>query len=99
MGTNQKQPRCVALGGEMGAAVYCAIYERRPTPCREFGVTWKTASCASRRTNWRAANRPGLFTVCRRSPDKRRDASPPRFYGSTTTLAEATTTGRFGVSV
>lgn len=28
--------RCIALEGEIGAEVNCAIYERRPEACREF---------------------------------------------------------------
>lgn len=39
-GTDQKHPRCVALEGTIGQAVNCTIYEKRPTPCREFGVDW-----------------------------------------------------------
>ena len=39
-GTNQQPPRCIALGGTIGEAVLCSIYEQRPTPCREFGVHW-----------------------------------------------------------
>jgi Fe-S-cluster containining protein len=39
-GTNRPQPRCAALIGEIGQAVRCAIYEGRPSPCREFGVDW-----------------------------------------------------------
>ncbi|PTB84579.1 zinc/iron-chelating domain-containing protein, partial [Pseudidiomarina aestuarii] len=35
-GTNQKQPRCVALDGEIGVQVGCTIYANRPSPCREF---------------------------------------------------------------
>ena len=34
-GTNAKQPRCVALSGEVGGQVACQIYEQRSTPCRE----------------------------------------------------------------
>lgn len=34
-GTNQPQPRCVALQGEIGTAVACGVYAQRPTPCRE----------------------------------------------------------------
>ena len=37
-GTNQLHPRCVALVGEVGNATACAIYNNRPSPCREFGV-------------------------------------------------------------
>ncbi|GAB4519502.1 MAG: hypothetical protein OHK0046_28470 [Anaerolineae bacterium] len=39
-GTDQKQPRCVALAGTIGQDVNCTIYENRPTPCREFAVDW-----------------------------------------------------------
>lgn len=35
-GTAGLAPRCVALQGVIGERVACAIYERRPTPCREF---------------------------------------------------------------
>ncbi len=61
-GTNQKRPRCIALEGEVGVRVRCTIYERRPTPCREFGVTWENgalrasegelARCSAARAAW-----------------------------------------------
>ena len=35
-GTNQDDPRCVALHGEIGQEVTCAIYEQRPSVCRSF---------------------------------------------------------------
>lgn len=35
-GTNCKTPRCVALTGEVGVDVACAIYDKRPSPCRDF---------------------------------------------------------------
>jgi Fe-S-cluster containining protein len=35
-GTTQQPPRCVALRGEIGKQAACAIYEFRPSPCREF---------------------------------------------------------------
>lgn len=35
-GTDQRRPRCAALEGAVGEAVRCTIYDRRPTPCREF---------------------------------------------------------------
>jgi Fe-S-cluster containining protein len=39
-GTEQGGQRCVALRGELGQpGVHCAIYEHRPSPCREF-PTW-----------------------------------------------------------
>lgn len=39
-GTDQRQPRCIALEGTVGAAVNCTIYPTRPSPCREFAVDW-----------------------------------------------------------
>lgn len=35
-GTRDHPRRCVALQGTIGIKVSCAIYERRPSPCREF---------------------------------------------------------------
>lgn len=37
-GTADRSPRCVALQGTIGASVACAIYDRRPTPCRAFAA-------------------------------------------------------------
>lgn len=37
-GTNQKQPRCIALSGKVGERVACTIYDKRPSPCREFNI-------------------------------------------------------------
>ncbi|MEN9313651.1 MAG: hypothetical protein RIS35_44 [Pseudomonadota bacterium] len=35
-GTDRFPIRCDALEGEIGSAVGCSIYERRPSPCRAF---------------------------------------------------------------
>lgn len=35
-GTDAVPPRCLALQGEVGSAVCCAIYARRPSACRDF---------------------------------------------------------------
>ena len=35
-GTTAAAPRCVALAGVVGERVGCAIYDRRPSPCRAF---------------------------------------------------------------
>ncbi|MBN1504142.1 MAG: YkgJ family cysteine cluster protein [Candidatus Eisenbacteria bacterium] len=40
-GTNQRNPRCVALKGEIGKRVTCTIYATRPTTCREFGIRFE----------------------------------------------------------
>lgn len=39
VGTDKLPPRCIALQGSIGLAVWCAIYERRPAVCREFEPT------------------------------------------------------------
>jgi len=35
-GTENAPARCAALGGKIGEAVSCNIYEWRPSPCREM---------------------------------------------------------------
>ena len=35
-GTEKRPIRCQALTGNIGRSVHCAIYDRRPTTCREF---------------------------------------------------------------
>lgn len=35
-GTKSAPARCVALAGHVGEAAHCAVYERRPSPCREL---------------------------------------------------------------
>lgn len=41
LGTDAPRPRCVALEGEIGRSTRCAIWPRRPTPCREFAASWE----------------------------------------------------------
>ncbi len=38
--TNRSHSQCIALEGEVGQAVHCAIYDRRPSPCRNFGISF-----------------------------------------------------------
>lgn len=40
-GTLRTPIRCVALRGQIGIAVHCAIYEHRASPCRDFAVSWE----------------------------------------------------------
>ncbi|MDB4407224.1 YkgJ family cysteine cluster protein [bacterium] len=40
-GTNQKSSRCIALGGEIGKCVSCAIHSVRASVCREFPPSWE----------------------------------------------------------
>lgn len=35
-GTRDQPGRCVALTGTIGVSVSCEIYEKRPSPCRDF---------------------------------------------------------------
>ncbi|MFO8010148.1 MAG: YkgJ family cysteine cluster protein [Dehalococcoidia bacterium] len=39
-GTTEDRPRCIALEGEIGREVHCAIYEKRPRICRAFVPSW-----------------------------------------------------------
>ncbi len=56
VGTNQPRPRCVALEGQVGDCVSCTIYTHRPTPCRDFRVSWSNgepnADCDKARAAW-----------------------------------------------
>lgn len=47
-GTDAAPPRCVALRGEVGVAVACAIYDARPSPCREFDTEHAACNRARR---------------------------------------------------
>lgn len=48
-GTDDAQPRCVALAGEIGQQVSCTIYDARPSPCREFDVEHAACNRARQR--------------------------------------------------
>lgn len=37
-GTNQKQPRCIALDGEVGQQVSCGMYAARSSSCKEVQI-------------------------------------------------------------
>lgn len=39
-GTNQSMPRCVALEGEIGKAVFCSIHAARANVCRDFPASF-----------------------------------------------------------
>jgi uncharacterized protein len=40
-GTDQKDPRCESLVGEIGKKVQCDIYENRPEVCRSFKASFQ----------------------------------------------------------
>ena len=48
-GTDEQPPRCAALRGEVGQQVSCAIYDSRPSPCREFDIEHEACVRARRR--------------------------------------------------
>ncbi len=48
-GTDDFPPRCVALEGEVGREVRCAIYPLRPGPCRELEPGSEACNRARRR--------------------------------------------------
>ncbi|MCA9968751.1 MAG: YkgJ family cysteine cluster protein [Anaerolineales bacterium] len=55
-GTRQPPVRCAALAGDVGRCVQCAIYAARPSPCREFRVSWEDGApneaCDRARLAW-----------------------------------------------
>ena len=59
LGTDQANPRCVALDGELGKQVACRIYEQRPSPCREFQASGEQGEinpdCDKARTKYQLA--------------------------------------------
>ncbi|MDO5288888.1 MAG: YkgJ family cysteine cluster protein [Pseudomonadota bacterium] len=48
-GTDHVPLRCAALTGRVGERVACAIYEWRPSPCREFASDSHACRVARRR--------------------------------------------------
>jgi len=73
-GTDRKLPRCVALQGVVGELASCAIYERRPSVCRDLAPAWQqglpSPQCDRARLahglrplspeDWRDPGQPGL---------------------------------------
>lgn len=54
-GSDQAPPRCVALRGEVGQQVSCAIYAVRPEVCRELPPAWEGGAPSPRCDEARAA--------------------------------------------
>ncbi|MGV1097900.1 YkgJ family cysteine cluster protein [Thiovibrio sp. JS02] len=40
LGHSGENPRCIALVGQIGEAVHCAIHARRASVCRDFQPSW-----------------------------------------------------------
>lgn len=55
-GTRGANPRCVALQGTIGSAVYCSIYPSRSSICRSFSPSWENGlhnpRCDKARAAW-----------------------------------------------
>jgi Fe-S-cluster containining protein len=55
-GTNDSSPRCIALMGIIGKKVYCNIYEKRASVCRDFQPAWLNGEpnerCDKARSQW-----------------------------------------------
>ena len=41
VGTNQSNPRCEKLAGDIGDDVRCTMYEQRSSSCRDFDASWE----------------------------------------------------------
>lgn len=41
LGTNDVNPRCIALMGIIGKKVHCSIHPRRASVCRAFDASWE----------------------------------------------------------
>jgi len=69
-GTNQKDPKCIALEGEIGVETKCGIYRKRPGPCRRFGVQWQEGEAVMSERDFihcnRARHRWNLSRLSRR---------------------------------
>lgn len=78
-GTNSPTPRCHALLGEIGQSVRCSIYDRRPSPCREFPVAWEAGmpneACDRARHRW---GLPPLTPAPSDDGDTPHDRTPPK---------------------
>lgn len=55
-GTNQPNPRCIALLGQIGQQVRCSIYDLRASVCRDFKMSWENGvhneRCDKARIAW-----------------------------------------------
>ena len=55
-GSEKIPPRCNCLVGEIGRKVYCSIYEKRSSVCRDFKPAWEDSNpspgCDQARLKW-----------------------------------------------
>ncbi len=62
-GTWARQPRCVALQGEVGVSTRCAVYAQRPSPCRELQSSWEHGTHSPQCDKARAAHGLPVLTA------------------------------------
>ena len=55
IGMDGRNPRCIALQGEIGKLVFCSIYEKRASVCRDFEPSWENDRSNERCDKARAA--------------------------------------------
>lgn len=58
-GTDQPEPRCEQLNGEIGTHAWCGIYRQRPSPCRDLKPSFEDGETPSPQCD-RARARHGL---------------------------------------
>ncbi|MCL7489276.1 MAG: YkgJ family cysteine cluster protein [Desulfobulbaceae bacterium] len=55
-GTDRPTPRCISLKGVIGSQVYCEIYQRRSSGCRNLRPSWENGElnkrCDKARAKW-----------------------------------------------
>ena len=73
-GTNQANPRCIALQGNMSGRVNCPIYDKRSSVCREFLVAWENGQpnekCDKARMAWGMPPLSPPYNLTPRKPKK-----------------------------
>lgn len=55
-GTNQTNPKCICLSGEIGRKVCCQVYQQRASTCKGFEASWingeRNLRCDQARFAW-----------------------------------------------
>lgn len=81
-GTDQPNPRCVALQGNIGERVFCRIHPQRSSSCREYQPSYEDGSvnprCDTARAAYGLAALTGEDWIGRPDDDKPHPPSWPR---------------------
>ncbi|MGC9457870.1 MAG: YkgJ family cysteine cluster protein [Halothiobacillaceae bacterium] len=79
-GTNQPQPRCIALTGTIGEAVLCSIHPKRSSTCRQFSRSGESGlpnpDCDRARAAWGLAPLHPVAAEALVVPDASNDDHP-----------------------